>query len=75
MSVEKFLQAGVRFAVEQLYGTAVADEQIQIQITNRDFDGDYTFVVFPAVARECEIFILNSAVQTVQPKFSREFYI
>ena len=47
MSVEKLLQANIKLAVEQLYATVVADEQIQLQITNKDFEGDYTLVVFP----------------------------
>jgi arginyl-tRNA synthetase len=47
MSVEKLLQTNVKVAVEQLYATIVSEEQIQIQITNKDFEGDYTLVVFP----------------------------
>ena len=47
MNVENLLQANVKLAVKQLYATDVADEQIQIQVTNKDFEGDYTLVVFP----------------------------
>ncbi|MDR2064322.1 MAG: arginine--tRNA ligase [Prevotellaceae bacterium] len=45
--MEKLMQTYIRLAVEQLYGTTVTDKQIQIQITNKDFEGDYTLVVFP----------------------------
>jgi arginyl-tRNA synthetase len=47
MSIEKFMQTTVKLAVKQLYGVDVADEQIQIQLTNKEFEGDYTLVVFP----------------------------
>ena len=39
--------ASVKLAIKQLYGVDVADEQIQIQLTNKEFEGDYTLVVFP----------------------------
>ncbi|MDR2127231.1 MAG: arginine--tRNA ligase [Prevotellaceae bacterium] len=45
--MEKLMQTYVRHVVEQLYGATVLDKQIQIQITNKDFEGDYTLVVFP----------------------------
>ncbi|MDR1198121.1 MAG: arginine--tRNA ligase [Prevotellaceae bacterium] len=47
MIIEKLLQTYARLAVEQLYGMTVTYEQIQIQVTNKDFEGDYTLVVFP----------------------------
>ncbi|MDR1552806.1 MAG: arginine--tRNA ligase [Prevotellaceae bacterium] len=47
MSIEKLMQSYTLLAVEQLYGFTVNDKQIQIQITNKDFEGDYTLVVFP----------------------------
>jgi arginyl-tRNA synthetase len=47
MNMENLLQMYVQLVVEQLYGMTVANEQIQIQVTNKDFEGDYTLVVFP----------------------------
>ncbi|MDR1983768.1 MAG: arginine--tRNA ligase [Prevotellaceae bacterium] len=47
MTIEKFMSAAVKSAVKQLYGMDAADEQIQIQLTNKEFAGDYTLVVFP----------------------------
>ncbi|MDR3287091.1 MAG: arginine--tRNA ligase [Prevotellaceae bacterium] len=47
MSIDKFMQAFAKLAVEQLYGVEIASELIQVQITNKDFEGDYTLVVFP----------------------------
>jgi arginyl-tRNA synthetase len=41
------MQAFAKLAVEQLYGVEIASELIQVQITNKDFEGDYTLVVFP----------------------------
>ncbi|MDD3108428.1 MAG: arginine--tRNA ligase [Alistipes sp.] len=46
MNIEHFLQDRVREVVAGLYGS-VTPEQIQIQKTRREFEGDYTLVVFP----------------------------
>lgn len=45
MNITANLEAQIRAVVEQLYGSA--PEQVKLEITNKDFEGDYTFVVFP----------------------------
>ena len=46
MNIEHYIFGIVRHAVESLYGE-VADSQIQIQKTRKEFEGDYTLVTFP----------------------------
>ncbi len=46
MNIEKFLQQKAAESVEALYGP-VAESQLQIQKTRKEFEGDYTLVVFP----------------------------
>ena len=48
MNIEQHISSVVKAAVEALYGE-VADSQIQIQKTRKEFEGDYTLVVFPLV--------------------------
>ena len=48
MNIEQHISGVVKAAVEALYGE-VADSQIQIQKTRKEFEGDYTLVVFPLV--------------------------
>ena len=50
MNIEDFLYGVVKGAVESLYG-ALDGEQLQIQKTRREFEGDYTLVVFPLLRR------------------------
>ncbi len=47
MSIEHVLQQNISKAIEALYGTAVEVASIKLETTNADFEGDYTFVVFP----------------------------
>ena len=46
MNIETFISDAVRRSVEALYGE-LGDEQLQIQKTRREFEGDYTLVTFP----------------------------
>ncbi len=46
-SVEKILTEVVKKAVKLLYNTEIPDNLVQIQKTRKDFDGDYTVVMFP----------------------------
>ena len=48
MNIEQHITDVVLRTVESLYGE-VAPSQIQIQKTRKEFDGDYTLVVFPLV--------------------------
>ena len=50
MNIEKFLFEAVKGSVEALYG-ALEGEQLQIQKTRKEFEGDYTLVTFPLLKR------------------------
>jgi len=47
MRMEKLLKTGIREAVRSLYGVDAGDDLLQIQKTRREFEGDFTLVVFP----------------------------
>lgn len=47
MTTESFVAQAVKQAVEALYGAQVTPEQIQVQPTRKEFEGDCTAVVFP----------------------------
>ena len=47
MSPEKFIIEKASLAVEALFGTSVPENTLQVQITRKEFEGDYTLVVFP----------------------------
>lgn len=46
MNIEKFIQELASESIEALYGK-VDDRLVQIQKTRKEFEGDYTLVVFP----------------------------
>ncbi len=50
MNIENYISEAVRQSVEALYGP-LGDEQLQIQKTRREFEGDYTLVTFPLLRR------------------------
>jgi arginyl-tRNA synthetase len=45
--IEQILSDGILMAIKQLYGADCPVEQIQLQKTRREFEGDITLVVFP----------------------------
>lgn len=45
--MEEQLKNGVLLAIKELYNAEVSNNQIQIQKTRKDFDGDLTVVTFP----------------------------
>ena len=47
MTTEQFIAAKAVEAVKALYGADVPADMMQVQVTRKDFDGDYTLVVFP----------------------------
>ena len=47
MKIENIIQKGVKTALTELYEFTPADNQIQIQNTRKDLEGDLTVVVFP----------------------------
>ncbi len=50
MEIEKWILEAVRHSVEALYGE-LTGEQLQIQKTRKEFEGDYTLVVFPLLKK------------------------
>lgn len=54
MNPDIFLASKCKEAVSALYGFEPGDGQVQIQSTRKEFEGDYTLVVFPFVkAAKC----------------------
>lgn len=47
MSAENFIAAKASEAIKAVYGADVALETLQVQPTRKEFEGDYTLVVFP----------------------------
>ena len=47
MNIEQSLNQAVVKAIETIYGKTPASSQIQIQKTKKEFEGDFTLVVFP----------------------------
>lgn len=47
MTSEKFIQDKAAAAVAALYDTQVSPESLQVSVTRKEFEGDYTLVVFP----------------------------
>jgi arginyl-tRNA synthetase len=47
MTIEETIQSAVVSAVKELYGAEVKPEQVQLQKTKKEFEGQFTLVVFP----------------------------
>ena len=47
MSPETFIQQKAAAAILSLYGTEVAETSLQVSVTRKEFEGDYTLVTFP----------------------------
>ena len=47
MSPEKFIQGHAAAAVKAIYGAEVAETSLQVSVTRKEFEGDYTLVTFP----------------------------
>lgn len=47
MDIESIIKQGVSDSLAALYGAQVAPETVQVQETRKEFEGDYTIVVFP----------------------------
>ncbi len=45
--MELILKGKIKEAIRNIYNSEVADDQIQLQETRKDFRGDFTLVVFP----------------------------
>ena len=47
MNIESSIQIVVAEAIKSIYNTEVTSNQIQLQKTKKEFEGDITVVVFP----------------------------
>jgi len=47
MTPEVFLQTKAAEAIQALYNATVDPKDLQVQVTRKEFEGDYTLVVFP----------------------------
>ena len=47
MSSESFIQNKAAAAIAALYGANIAPQEFQVSVTRKEFEGDYTLVVFP----------------------------
>lgn len=47
MTPELFIQQKASDAIKNLYGAEVEASALQVQVTRKEFEGDYTLVVFP----------------------------
>ena len=47
MTPESFIQNKAAEAIKSVYGADVDASSLQIQVTRKEFEGDYTLVVFP----------------------------
>ena len=47
MTAEQFISVRAADAIAALYGTAVEPSSLQVSVTRKEFEGDYTLVVFP----------------------------
>ncbi|MDR0661701.1 MAG: arginine--tRNA ligase [Prevotellaceae bacterium] len=47
MSVENIISEQLQEAIAKLYETQITEQQVQLQKTRKEFEGDYTLVTFP----------------------------
>ena len=47
MTPETFIASKAALAIKDLYNTEVEASTIQVQVTRKEFEGDFTLVVFP----------------------------
>ena len=47
MTPEKFIQNKAAEAIQALYGADVQADSLQVAVTRKEFEGDYTLVTFP----------------------------
>lgn len=47
MTPEQFITDKAVEAVKNIYGSDIAQSMLQVQVTRKEFEGDYTLVVFP----------------------------
>ena len=47
MTPEQFIIAKASEAIQTLYGVEVPAAQLQVQVTRKEFEGDYLFFILP----------------------------
>ena len=47
MTPETFIQKKAALAIKDIYGSEVAETSLQVSVTRKEFEGDYTLVTFP----------------------------
>ncbi len=47
MTAESFIQQQSAAAIKALYGADVPESSLQVSVTRKEFEGDYTLVTFP----------------------------
>ena len=47
MTPEAFIQQKAAAAIQAIYNTEVAPGSLQVAVTRKEFEGDYTLVTFP----------------------------
>ena len=47
MTPESFIQQKAAAAIQAVYNTEVAETSLQVAVTRKEFEGDYTLVTFP----------------------------
>ena len=47
MTPETFIITKASEAIQALYNVQIPEAQLQVQVTRKEFEGDYTLVVFP----------------------------
>ena len=52
MSIDNILMQATSEAVKELYGLDFAAEKVTLQTTKKEFEGNFTVVVFPFVKRQ-----------------------
>lgn len=70
MNIIETIQSGVIRAVQSLYDATISAEQITMNVTRKEFEGDYTVVTFPftrlagkkpgEIAEELGVFLVNN---------------
>ena len=76
MAIENTLAQSVCKVVETLYGQSVDEKTIQLQATRKEFEGDYTLVVFPFLkiskkSPEVTAQEIGAELQRVEPLVSK----
>ncbi|MBR1517752.1 MAG: arginine--tRNA ligase [Bacteroidales bacterium] len=70
--IQQSLQKSISEALQELYGISASPEAIKIESTKKEFEGDYTLVVFPYVkqARKSPEAVANEIGNVVKGKLA-----